>query len=205
VSIVLSLVFGYLIGGIPTGILVCRLVKGVDPRAFGSGSMGATNVSRVAGKGWALFVLIADAAKGFLPVKFLAPVLSTATPESVIACSLAMTVGLVAGHVWTPYARFRGGKGVATTTGALLALDAFSALIALAVWFIVFLMFRYVSLASIVAAVALPVTMFALHDQPLAYRVAGMLLGLFIVFTHRANIRRLLKGEEQRLLVKGSS
>ena len=204
-SIFLSLVLGYLIGGIPTGILVCRLVRGVDPRAFGSGSMGATNVSRVAGKGWAVFVLFVDAAKGFLPVKFLAPVLALPTDEVRIACCLAMTVGLVAGHVWTPYARFRGGKGVATTTGAMLALDPFSVLIALAVWFIVFLLLRYVSLASIVAAVVFPVTMFVLHDQPLAYRVAGAILGAFIVFTHRSNIRRLAKGEEKRLFVKGAS
>jgi len=200
VSILLCLVIGYLIGGIPTGILVCRLVKGVDPRGFGSGSMGATNVARVAGKGWAIFVLLADAAKGFLPVRFLAPLLAEPTPNGLIACSLAMTLGLVAGHVWTPYANFHGGKGVATTTGAMLALDAFSVLIALAIWFVVFLSFRYVSLASVVAAIAFPVTMFLLHEQPPAYQIVAVLLGLLILFTHRANIRRLLKGEEKRFL-----
>jgi acyl phosphate:glycerol-3-phosphate acyltransferase len=200
VSIALCILLGYLIGGIPTGILVCHVVKGVDPRGFGSGSMGATNVSRVAGKGWAVFVLLADAAKGFLPVKLLAPVLALPTEQSLIACSLAMTIGLVAGHIWTPYARFRGGKGVATTTGAMLALDAFSVLIALSLWIVLFLSFRYVSLASIIAAIALPVTMFLLHDQPAAYRVAGLVLALLIVFTHRANIRRLLRGEEKRFL-----
>ncbi|HEY3294242.1 MAG TPA: glycerol-3-phosphate 1-O-acyltransferase PlsY [bacterium] len=199
-SIVLSLVIGYLIGGIPTGILVCRLVKGIDPRGIGSGSSGATNVSRVAGKGWAIFVLLIDIVKGFAPVKFLAPVFASPAPESVVACSLAMTVGLVAGHIWTPYANFRGGKGVATTTGAMLALDAFSVLIALAVWFVLFLVFRYVSLASIIAAIVLPVTMFLLHDQPLPYQVAAAVLALLILFTHRGNIRRLLKGEEKRFL-----
>jgi len=197
VSIVFCLVIGYLIGGIPTGILVCHLVKGVDPRGFGSGSMGATNVSRVAGKGWAAFVLVIDAAKGFVPVKLLAPVLS---PESVVIGSLVMTVGLVAGHVWTPYAGFRGGKGVATATGAMLALDSFSVLVALAVWFVVLLVFRYVSLASVVAAIVFPVTMFLLHEQPPAYEAVAVLLAVFILFTHRTNIRRLLKGEGKRFL-----
>jgi acyl phosphate:glycerol-3-phosphate acyltransferase len=198
VSIVLALVIGYLIGGIPTGIVVCRLATGVDPRGFGSGSMGATNVSRVAGKKWAIFVLLVDALKGFLPVKVLAPILASPAPESAVLCSIAMTIGLVAGHVWTPYAKFRGGKGVATTTGAMLALDSFAVLIALAVWFFVFLMFRYVSLASVVAAITLPVTMLLLHDQPVEYRIFAVVLGSFIIFTHRANIRRLLKGEEKR-------
>lgn len=187
---------GYLVGGIPTGILVCHLVKGEDPRGFGSGSMGATNVARVAGKGWAIFVLIVDAAKGFLPVRFLAPVLS---PDDLVMGTLVMAVGLVAGHVWTPYAGFRGGKGVATATGAMIALDAFAVLIALAVWFMVFVISRYVSLASMIAAVALPVTMFLLHDQPVEYRITAAVLGLFILFTHRANIRRLLQGEEKRI------
>ena len=195
---VLCLVAGFFIGGIPTGILVCRLVKGIDPRAFGSGSMGATNVARVAGKGWAAFVLMVDAAKGFLPVKFLVPVLTAPDPHIVTACNLVMALGLVAGHVWTPYAHFRGGKGVATATGAMLALDAFSVLIALAVWFIVFLLFRYVSLASMIAAIAFPVTMFLLHEQPLAYELAAIVIAVLIIFTHRANIRRLVKGEEKR-------
>ena len=130
-NLLLVLLAGYLIGGLPTGILFCRAIKGVDPRSIGSGSSGATNVSRVLGKKWALVVLFIDALKGYLPVKFLAPLLS---PEHFALASVLMTIGVIAGHVWTPYASFRGGKGVATAAGALLALQPLAVVIALAVW-----------------------------------------------------------------------
>ena len=195
-NVLLCLIIGYLIGGLPTGLLFCRIVKGVDPRTTGSGSTGATNVSRVLGKGWAVVVLLADILKGFLPTYFLPSVLCA---DHLIAGTLAIAAGLVIGHVWTPYAGFRGGKGIATAAGAMLAIDGTAVLMSGGVWLLSFLPFRLVSLSSIVAALLLPVGMIVLGGRPAAYIVAAAVLAAFILFTHRRNIGRLLKGEEKRL------
>lgn len=195
-NVLLCLIIGYLIGGLPTGLLFCRIVKGVDPRTMGSGSTGATNVSRVLGKGWAVVVLLADILKGFLPTRFLPFALCA---DHVIVGTLAVAAGLVIGHVWTPYAGFRGGKGVATATGAMIAIDGTAVLISGGVWLLSFLPFRFVSLSSIVAALSLPIGMLVLGGRPAAYVAGAAVLAAFILFTHRRNIVRLLKGEEKRL------
>jgi glycerol-3-phosphate acyltransferase PlsY len=196
VNVALCLVIGYLIGGLPTGLLFCRIVKGVDPRTLGSHSTGATNVSRVLGKGWAVIVLLLDILKGFLPTRFLPSLLSA---DHLIAGTLAMAAGLVIGHVWTPYAGFRGGKGVATAAGAMIAIDPLAVLASGGVWLLVFLPFRVVSLSSMIAGLSLPVAMLVLNDRPAAYLVAAAVLAAFILFTHRGNLVRLLKREEKRL------
>jgi glycerol-3-phosphate acyltransferase PlsY len=197
VRIVLPLLVGYLIGGFPTGILLCRLLRGVDPRKIGSGSSGATNVSRVLGRAWGTVVLVLDGLKGYLPVRFLVPAM--VPPEQVVIGSLCMAAGVIVGHVWTPYARFHGGKGVAAATGALLAIDYTGVLIALGVWLVVFLPFRLVSLASLAASLSLPVAMLLLGGRPVAYIMAAAVLSLLMIFTHRRNIVRLLHREEKPL------
>ena len=196
-KLILLALLGYGIGGIPTGIWLCRAVKGEDPRDSGSGTSGATNVSRVLGKKWAALVLVADALKGYLPVRFLAPAIIE--PSQLALASAVLAVCLVAGHVWTPYAGFRGGKGVATAAGAMAALNGLALLIALGIWVIVFLIAHIVSLASIVAAISLPFIILLLprHSHAIAY--AALLLAMIIIFTHRANIKRLERGEEKRL------
>jgi len=196
VNVLLCLIIGYLIGGLPTGLLFCRIVKGVDPRTLGSHSTGATNVSRVLGKGWAAVVLLVDILKGFLPTYFLPSVLCA---DCLIAGTLAIAAGVVIGHVWTPYAGFRGGKGVATVTGAMIAMNALAVLVSGGVWLLFFLPFRIVSLSSIMAAVSLPIGMLVLGGRPAAYVAGAAVMSAFILFTHRRNIRRLLKGEEKRL------
>jgi acyl phosphate:glycerol-3-phosphate acyltransferase len=198
VSLALSLVLGYLIGGFPTGIVICKVIKGVDPRSAGSGSSGATNVSRVMGRKWAVVVLLVDALKGYLPIAFLAPLLNRA--DEVALGSVLMLAGLVAGHVWTPYAGFRGGKGVATAAGAMLALDWMSLLIALAVWIVFFAVWRTVSISSIAAALSLPIIVAVIGGRPEVYLLTAIGLVLFLVFTHRENIRRLIRKEERRLV-----
>ena len=195
-NVLLCLIIGYLIGGLPTGLLFCRIVKGVDPRTTGSGSTGATNVSRVLGKGWAAVVLLVDILKGFLPTYFLPSVLCA---DCLIAGTLAIAAGVVIGHVWTPYAGFRGGKGVATVTGAMIAMNALAVLVSGGVWLLFFLPFRIVSLSSIMAAVSLPIGMLVLGGRPAAYVAGAAVMSAFILFTHRRNIGRLLKGEEKRL------
>ena len=190
-----SLIVGYLIGGIPTGIIVCRAVKGVDPRRIGSGGMGATNVSRILGKKWALVVLLADALKGYLAVMLLAPYFASRADPQLSAALMAL--GLVVGHIWTPYAGLRGGKGVATGAGAMLALDWLSIFIALGVWGVFFAARRIVSLASIAAALAFPLAMLALGGRSAFVMIVSAAIAVIIVIAHRANIRRLLRGEEK--------
>lgn len=190
-----SLIVGYLIGGIPTGIIVCRAVKGVDPRRIGSGGMGATNVSRILGKKWALAVLLADALKGYLPVLLIAPLFASRSDPQL--SSAFMALGLVIGHIWTPYAGLRGGKGVATGAGAMLALDWLSILIALGVWGVIFAARRIVSLASTCAALAFPLAMLALGGRSTFVMIVSAAIAIIIVIAHRANIGRLLRGEEK--------
>lgn len=193
----LSLLIGYLIGGFPTGILCGKFVKGVDPRTIGSGSSGATNVSRALGKKWAIVVLLIDGLKGYLPVHFLVPILA---PDYSALSAALMTVGLTAGHVWTPYAGFRGGKGVAVAAGAMIALDGQSVLIGMALWLVLFFIFKIVSVASVCAGFAFALAVWLLPDRPLEIRLVAIFLALFLAFTHRSNLSRIIHGEEKRLV-----
>lgn len=194
-NLLFAVLIGYLVGGIPTGIWITRAVKGVDPRAVGSGSSGATNVSRVLGRKWAILVLILDALKGFLPVFFIAPLLAGHNSET--QAKVVMSIAAVLGHVFTPYAGFRGGKGVATGAGVMLALDPAAVGLALGVWLLVFLPFRRVSIASLSAVVMLPIAMVILGGRPRELFAAAVFVCLFLIFTHRENIQRLLAGREK--------
>ncbi len=197
-SLLLAVAIGYIVGGIPTGIWITRALKGVDPRAIGSGSSGATNVSRILGRKWAIFVLILDALKGFLPVFFLAPLL--VGPDHVTQAKVLMAIAAVLGHVFTPYANFHGGKGVATGAGVMLALDPAAVGVALGVWLLLFLPFRRVSIASLGAAIMLPAAMAMLGGRPVELYAAALFLCVFLVFTHRENIQRLLTGREKPIV-----
>jgi len=192
----LAAVAGYFIGGIPTGIWLTKALSGQDPRETGSGSSGATNVSRVLGKKWGVIVLLLDGLKGYLPVALLAPLLF---PQSTPQAQALMACGAVAGHVFTPYARFKGGKGVATAGGAMAAVNGIALLLALGVWAIVFLVSRRVSASSLGAAAAFPVFLYTSSKRlDLTTLVCGVFLALFLFYTHRENIRRLANGTEPR-------
>ena len=179
----------YFIGSIPTGFLWAK-ARGIDIRTVGSGNIGATNVMRTLGKGPGITVLLIDAAKGFVPV-FL---VRGQGPALQIVCCLAV----IAGHNWTCWLKFKGGKGVATSAGALAAMLPWPLVCVLAVWAVVFGISRYVSLASICAAAALPVATWCwTHDSTLL-GFTGVLGGLAI-YKHQANIQRLLAGTENRV------
>jgi glycerol-3-phosphate acyltransferase PlsY len=193
-SLVAALVCGYLIGALPTGVIVCRVVRGTDPRSVGSGSTGATNVTRILGRKWGAFVLVLDVLKGYLPVALIAPAL--VPPERLSLGIVLVGAAAVIGHVWTIFGKFRGGKGVGTMTGVLLALDWQLVLICLAIWLIVFLLFRIVSLASLVAAAAFPTLLWLSGSRTPELRIASVFFALFIFYTHRQNIGRLLSGKE---------
>ncbi len=186
----------YLCGSIPTGFLVAR-AKGVDIRKVGSGNMGATNVFRTLGKGPGILVLLIDAAKGALPVIFLAGLLGGGGADPVWI-RLVSALGAVLGHNYTCWLNFRGGKGIATSAGVLAALVPQAFLWTLAIWAAVFAATRYVSLASVVAAGSLPVAT-VLTRQPLPIIGLNLLLGLLAIWKHRPNIGRLLAGTENRI------
>lgn len=204
----------YLLGSLPTGFLVAR-ARGVDIRTVGSKNMGATNVFRVLGKGPGIFVLLIDALKGLaavvLAINFY-PQWHQLLPgvfivDGVTDPSLRSGLGIVAGlssilgHNYTCWLGFKGGKGIATTGGAFLALAPIAVGVALVAWIIAFVTTRYVSVASIVAAVALPATVW--FTQPnLALRLIAVGLGVLAIYKHKANIQRLLNGTENRFNFK---
>lgn len=187
----------YLLGAIPTGLLMGRL-KGVDIRQQGSGNVGATNVARVVGKLPGAFVLLIDVTKGWAPVVFFAAFVihagSSISPEMV---RILVGIAAVAGHVWNPFLQLKGGRGVATSLGLLLGLDARVALASLLIWIGVMLATRYVSVASISAAFASPFLL-AFFGAPISWVLGGIGVALGIIARHRANILRLLQGEEHR-------
>ena len=182
----------YLLGSIPFGVVVARVQGGVDLRQVGSGNIGATNVLRAVGKGAAALTLLGDIGKGAFAVA-LGRWLGV-TPPVLAAIALAT----VAGHLFPVFARFRGGKGVATTLGVVLAaMPAVGALLIL-IWLAVAALWRYSSLAALTASVALPILTWVLDGRPAMLALSGVLLAL-VVFRHRENIARLLQGTEGRI------
>src|SRR3990170_2072914 len=183
---------GYLIGALPTGLLIIRLLRGVDIRTLGSGNIGATNVYLVAGLPTALLVLLIDALKGAAPV-LLVRAWGPAPWVEVLAGAAA-----IAGHNWSVFMRFAGGKGIATSFGVLTALSPVAAGVALVLWLIVVAVTRFASLASLLAIAAVPVVM-AARGEPRNHLAFGLLALVFAVYKHRANIARLRAGTELRI------
>ena len=183
---------GYLAGSIPFAVIVSRLLRLPDPRTYGSKNIGATNVLRSGNRIAALLTLIGDAGKGWAAV--LAAGMLGASPEMLAVVGLAAFLG----HVFPIWLRFRGGKGVATAAGVLIALDWRLGLAVIVVWLAVVAATRYSSLAAIVAAVAAPVAAWLLDGiGPLLYAVTAM--SVLLIERHRVNIGKLLRGEESRV------
>ncbi len=198
-ELILGAVIGYFLGSLPTGYLVGKFVKRIDIRQHGSGNVGATNVFRVVGKKWGIGVLVIDILKGFFAVS-LVPLFFQ---NSTFFHSLIFGVASIAGHTWTLWLRFRGGKGVATSLGVFLGLSPWATLFALGIWVLVFLWKRYVSLASLVTAASFPlwVLCFDRGKEYFAFLFPVTLaLTGFIFYTHRTNIERLRAGLEKKLI-----
>ncbi|HKI70239.1 MAG TPA: glycerol-3-phosphate 1-O-acyltransferase PlsY [Verrucomicrobiae bacterium] len=188
----------YLLGSIPTGFVAGK-ARGIDIRTVGSGNMGATNVFRTLGKQAGIIVLLVDALKGYAAVwvsGFLLNMfdLPGADPENY---RIAAGIFVVLGHNFTCWLKFKGGKGIATSAGVFLALAPVAVGIAVGVWIIVFALSRYVSVASIMAAVTLPTVVWLTKDN-LTLRLVTIALGLLAIVKHKGNIGRLLKGTESR-------
>ena len=188
------LLASYVIGAIPTSYLLSRLFAGIDLRQHGSGNLGATNLYRVLGWKYAIPAAVVDIAKGFLPVVLLAPRVSDSQLFA-LACGVAAIIG----HVFSVFVRFKGGKGVATAAGVMLGLAPLALAVSAAVWVVLVRLTGYVSLASIVAAALLPLSVYALEGSktPALLWIAATIAAGVIVL-HRRNIQRLLKGTENR-------
>ena len=200
-------ILGYLFGSFPAGYFAGR-IAGVDVRSLGSGNIGATNVLRVLGKRWGYTVFFVDAFKGFAAVRVALFLAENAGPTRSYAVYFAILAAVmcVIGHTFPIWLGFKGGKGVATSAGAIFGLMPLAAVIIFLIWVIVFEITRYVSVASLVAASALPVTVAALiywnvvEGTVLLY--FSTVLTLLVLWSHRSNFSRLLNGTEQRFTRK---
>lgn len=191
-------IVGYLLGALPFGYLVAR-AHGVDIFKVGSGNPGATNVKRVLGAKAGNTVFALDVIKGAVAAGWpLLPISSSGDP---LTLGLIGVIAAVLGHSFSVFTRFKGGKGVATAAGGLVVLIPFACLIGAVVWVLTFTLTRYVSLGSILAAVAVPAASWV-GGHPLALNLVATALGLFVIVRHRENIRRLLNGTESRFTKK---
>ncbi len=193
----MTVILAYLIGSISIGYLFARLYKGVDIRKMGSGSAGATNISRLMGFKTAVLVLILDALKGYIAV-FLALLMFQQNLLAGEWVVLLSGVAVIAGHNWPLFFSFKGGRGAATMLGVFLALIPVEALTVFAIVIVIIAVTRYVSLGSIFGAAAIPVTML-ITGKPSEYFYFGLVIGLVIIFQHRENIKRLLNKKESKL------
>ncbi|MFW6001204.1 MAG: glycerol-3-phosphate 1-O-acyltransferase PlsY [Halanaerobium sp.] len=192
--IIISIFLSYLIGSIPSGFLLTKFVMKTDVRKYGSGNIGATNVARVMGLKSGILVAVFDILKGFFGVLIGQLIIGNAASVYI----LLVAVAAIAGHDWSIFMGFSGGKGVATTFGVILKLYPLAFLVYALIWLLLVLTTRYVSLGSIIGSMSLPfVIYFSGFSAPHIY--FGVLLSLFVMYTHRANIKRLLNGEENRM------
>lgn len=191
-TLILAVLTTYLLGAIPFGLLISRWMTGKDPRQHGSGNIGATNAMRTGGKTVGLLTLLADILKGTLPV---AIAVQQAQADEVVAL---IAIAAFLGHIFPVYLRFKGGKGVATMYGVLIPWLLVPGLISFAVWFISFKLSRYVSLASILGGVSLPIAAWAMGASQPAL-ILCCTLGLLMVARHHSNIIRLIQGTEAKI------
>jgi glycerol-3-phosphate acyltransferase PlsY len=213
INLLFVIVLSYLVGSIPTSIIVTKLVKGVDIRDHGSGNAGGTNTIRVLGWKYGLGVILFDALKGAVAVIFVArlfygdfPVANHTPFDDFTLVQILAGISAVLGHIWTIFAGFKGGKGIATALGFMLVLVTTDMLLALVVFGIVVYATRYVSLGSISAAVSLPIIIFV-RENIFGVNIPGygtilpfvVVIASLLIFKHKKNIVRILNGEESRI------
>jgi glycerol-3-phosphate acyltransferase PlsY len=194
VKVALALGAAYLIGAIPIGFLVARAFGGMDIRRHGSGNIGATNVARTLGRLPGILTFLGDVAKGYAAIA-LGRAMLGADSTALAACGVLAVVG----NCWPVYLGFRGGKGVATALGAFLGLMPLATVPAALVWVVSVAISRYVSLASILAALSVPVGALVFRRYPGAFVATAVVVAVIIIVRHRDNIARLLSGTERRL------
>jgi len=206
-------ILSYLVGSIPTSIIVSKLVRGIDIREHGSGNAGGSNVFRVLGWKYGILVILLDALKGALAVIVVARFYLDSFPfknitpfDDFTLVQIICGVTAVMGHIWTVFAGFRGGKGIATGLGVLIMLVTIDMALALGVFFIVVAISRYISLGSLAAAVAVPLIL-VVRENIFGVDIPGyhtvlpfcIMLALLVIYTHRKNIDRLINGSERKI------
>lgn len=204
--VVLLAVASYFAGSIPFGLMIGRTIKGIDLRDHGSGNIGATNVGRVLGKKWGLICLVLDALKGLLPVALFPSWICGADHPGLDDMAVLAGVATIVGHMFPCWLGFRGGKGVATSLGVVAMLSPWGLLVGVIAFFSSFAIFRIVSLSSMLAALCFGLfylTPFSRHSTSLGLFSAAV--PLLIIVQHRANLKRLLRGEESRFSTKSAA
>ncbi len=205
-------VLSYLAGAIPTAVIISKLFFGFDIREKGSGNMGSTNAFRILGWKWGMTVQVIDIAKGMLAVMVIAPYFGSGIPvpnatsfEDLTLIKIGAGIVAVCGHIWSVFVSFKGGKGVNTAAGMLIGLVPVDVGIAFGLFVVAVIFSGYISLGSIIAAFTLPTSLLVryniFHDNIPGYQILiyfSIAVSLLIIFTHRANIKRLLKGTENR-------
>jgi glycerol-3-phosphate acyltransferase PlsY len=204
-AIIIVIVLAYLLGSIPASVWIGKMIHGIDVREHGSGNAGTANTIRVLGWKTGIPVLIIDLAKGWTAA-MLPHFFHIADPGSALLTNLQILAGVIAitGHIFPVFAGFRGGKGVATVFGVLLAIQPLLTICCLGVFLGVILLTGIVSVSSMSAGIAFPVLLFLFFDTPsVIFKVFSVLVAIALLITHRKNIGRLLKGEESRLIKFG--
>src|ERR1035437_435625 len=212
-NLIFLIMISYLVGSIPTSIIISKLLRGIDIRNHGSGNAGGTNVFRVMGWRWGVATIFLDACKGAIVVIVVARFyldrfpFPNATPfDDFTLVQIICGVAAVIGHIWTVFAGFRGGKGIATALGMLLMIITVDMLVAVAIFSIVVTVSRYVSLGSVLAAISVPLTLI-IRENLFHVDVPGyntllpfvIMVSLLVIFTHRKNVVRLFNGSESRI------
>lgn len=213
------IILSYLVGSIPTSIIISKAARGIDIRNHGSGNAGGTNVMRVLGWKFGILVIMLDALKGAIAVIIIARLFFGPLPFENISpfddftlVQIIAGLAAVVGHIWTVFASFRGGKGIATALGMLIMLVTVEMLIAIGVFTLVVLISRYVSLGSIIAAISVPSTLF-IRENLLHINIPGystlfpfiIAVSALVIFTHRKNLVRLINGNENKISFRKKS
>ncbi len=200
--IFVTIAAGYLLGSISTSVWAGKLFHGIDVREHGSGNAGATNVIRVLGWATGIPVMLIDVGKGWLAASL--PVMLDLAPKgsnTIVALQIAAGIAAILGHLFPVFTNFRGGKGVGTTVGILLSLHPLLTLSCLGVFLLMFLITGIVSVASMSFGIAFPLFLFTLFPSPsLVFKIFSVLIAVALLVTHRANIGRLMRGEEKKLI-----
>lgn len=198
------MILAYFLGSVPTSVVLGKTVKGIDLREHGSGNAGATNAFRVLGKTIGITVLLLDMLKGFLAVSLVhLQSLFVSGTEAWMILKIALGLVAVVGHIFPVFAGFRGGKGVATLTGVALALHPLAALAAMGCYLLIFLFTRISALGSLIAVLSYPLwIMVVFRADYLSIRIFSLVVVALVLITHRANIHRLLRGQEKSLIGK---
>lgn len=196
INILVAIILCYLIGGIPFSYILCKIIKDVDLSKVGSKNIGATNAARVLGKKWFFIITILDMLKGFVPSLIFKNYFKS-QPEYLIFIIIA----LILGHSYSIYLKFKGGKGVAVTAGIFLAVDFRIVILGTTIFILVLLITKYVSLSSILASISLPVSYYFLNkekDLNIYFLILTIFISSYIIFKHKANIKRIIRGEEYK-------